>query len=621
MRLLLSSALALFVSGCVTVNGKSLLSMLPGSSAETPQGSGARPGPSTTASPNAPGEVVALEAQPFDVTFTREDVQLTRPLNTVGSCQLGSEVSAEPTVRFSVAKATRLRVRTTTPIVLQRPDLRSYCLDHGEFLELEFAAGTYAVFPKGSSAHPVGTSVQVTQLERAAEAAKAMLAVTVLVVFDGALPENPFTTPALPVGPSVDAKGLLSACTQSASRVQPVTRLEVKTRSTWALESDARLVVQRADGTCLEPKGDWAPGVYSVFAVANDPKKEVTAVTLTVANLERRLAVAEQQAISAPDALPAVFQVPVAPTVNGVRSLCGATTPRPTAIVELKKPLAGTLRFVHAQGATQFVALPLNEVPLNKLCDGTASMRDTLPAGRYALFLSSAAAKTAWVALEPRAKNGSSWDDAWKSSLRTSREVPASVPLAERELLAWYPWYDLAVPESLFLSAPKSLFLTVNADASPVSVGEPVLLVKYGAEFSTVLRVTAEQVSVRTERLADLSGKVTLPAIPELGFDDNRLETWEARAPATLKPRVLAWRAMQSKHSGCFDQYMRQHDPSWGKQNYIIIVSQRKAHEAAAEKKCNSAALDAAWKTLKADIVAERKAQRAKLSSLPARLK
>jgi hypothetical protein len=66
---------------------------------------------------------------------------------------------------------------------------------------------------------------------------------------------------------------------------------------------------------------------------------------------------------------------------------------------------------------------------------------------------------------------------------------------------------------------------------------------------------------------------------------------------------------------------MRKHDPSWGKQNYIVIVSQRKAHEDAAAKKCNSAGLDAAWKKLKADIAAERQALRGKLTALPARLK
>ena len=450
------------------------------------------------------------------------------------------------------------------------------------------------------------------------------LAATQPLVLDADGPENPVTLPELIAGPPAPVAAFKLKCpminSQGVYQVQPLTRFEVKTRTTWLLEAEVPLAVQGADGSCSPATGELAPGPYSLFAVINNTPPLKTA-TLTVANAERRLVVASDvPRLAIGDVLPQAFELKTLPRGPHRRSLCNATGARPALIVELSKPMIGKIEFLAATEQVHFVAVPVSEAPLRDACKEPAGS-DELAAGAYALYATSKQQVSAWAAVEPRAKGTNTWAEEWKASLRTLRDVPASVPLRERELRAWYPWYRSSVAEPLFLQAPKELFVSVNADASPVSVGEPLLLLKYGPEQCQVLRGTGERVSVRTERLSELGPEVKLPAFPELKTNDNRFEHWDAIAPYSLKPRLQAWRAEQFKHSDCIETYMRQKDPSWGKQNYIIIVTQREAHLAAAAKRCNSAALDASWLKLKADVVAERKALRGKVAALSTRLK
>jgi hypothetical protein len=478
--------------------------------------------------------------------------------------------------------------------------------------------------PAATPASPAGSSPATAPAAKPeGGTATAFLAATQPLVLEADGPENPVTMPELVAGPLSQAAAFKLQCpminSQGVYQVQPLTRFEVKTRINWLLEAEAPLAVQGADGSCRPASGELAPGSYSLFAVINNREPLKTA-TLTVANTERRLVVAgDVPRLKLGDVLPQAFELRTVVAGPNRLSLCNAKTTRPALVVELSRPITGSIQFLAATERVHFVAVPVSEVPLRDACT-KREIPDELPAGQYALYATSAEPVTAWADVEPRERGSNTWAEEWKWSLRTLREVPASVPLRERELRAWYPWYRSSVAEPIFLQAPKALFVSVSADASPVSVGEPLLLLKYGAEQSEVLRITGERVSVRTERLSELLPEMKVPSFPELKTNDNRFEHWDALAPYSLKPKMQAWRAQQFKHSDCIDAYMRQKDPSWGKPNYVIIVSQREAHLAAAGKRCNSAGLDASWVKLKADVVAERKSLRAKAGTLTARL-
>ena len=170
------------------------------------------------------------------------------------------------------------------------------------------------------------------------------------------------------------------------------------------------------------------------------------------------------------------------------------------------------------------------------------------PSGSTAVALSVTAEPTAVLIAAGHVTTGaraghtppSSVMPSQSSSIMLQTSVPAVVPLAERELSAWYPWFTSRAVEPLFLDAPKSLFVTTTVDAE-VPQGEPLLLVTWGAEQSTVLRATGERVQVRTFHswCADVVNSYQLQ-VPPGGDQDERFRRLVAvveRPRLRVRPR------------------------------------------------------------------------------------
>lgn len=651
---------AALLSGCVvTVNGKkynSLAEAMKGSndpqSPPPEQGQTNQPGTSAPAAnaaapAAAPGLTVELDpaTSPNPVVIDVGAVPTTvSDTNNYAQCRNSdSYLSAAPVARVVVKAKTKLRLLSKNSGLITLPENRFRCYEHDTIgakglifvNEGDYEPGTYDIYAMGVNGANVATHVELVIVDRVPQDVAALL--------DAAPPiEAKIQGTPNPLYASFDVKPgtfqgehLKLDCAKNRALV-PVTRLDVVDASTWTVSTvrDHAVYLQGPDGKCVQGQGDLKKGRYGVFVDAWDVGAKVE---LAVVDGERGMSFGD-----APHVDPGDLKkpLPVEATIGAdefkPKPLCGGGARTPSFYLDVKKPMTkvslGTL--LANTDVDWVVAGPLDQTKRPyEWCKTGGRYWEKLEKGTYAVWASAkdpqAVGQKAYARLLGRFDDHVVDQKAEGDALAKLNAVPADPALQDRQVWWTYPYYrrDTKAVEALFLDAPPQLFVYLTSDADAVKAGEALLLERWGAEKSVVIRANGERKDVRTERLTTAKpAKVLLPEDwPEIAKPNEIKDGYAITSPTDL-PKFAKWENDEAKRYSCVGNWMSKNDPTWGK-NYNLVnlrtgetVTDQKFRQA--DKVCNSARVEAAAKALIKDAYKNRLAMREKLKkTLPAKLK
>lgn len=654
---------AAVLSGClVTVNGKTYNSL-----SEAMKGSNdPKSPPADQASPNQPASgqaaaTAAASAAPAAAPGLTVEVDPATSPNPVvidvgavpttvsdtnGYVQCNnsdSYMSAAPVARIVVKAKTRLRLLSRNSGLITLPSNKFFCYEHDTIgatglifvNEGDYEPGTYDVYAMGRSGQNVPTHVELVIVDRVPKDAAALM--------DAAAPlEAKLQGSANPVYGSYDVKPgtfqgehLKLDCARNRSLI-PVTRLDVVDASTWTVSTvrENAVYLQGPDGQCVQGHGDLKKGRYGVFV---DAWNVGAKVELALVDEERGLSLGDAPHVDPGDLkkpLPVAVTIPASEFKP--KPLCGAGARAPSFYVDVKKPMTKvSLNTLVANTDVDWaVAGPLDQTKRPyEWCRTGGRFWEKLEKGTYAVWVS--AKDPAAVGQKAYARLLGNFEDhvvdqkAEGDALAKLNPVPADPALQERQVWWTYPYYrrDTKAVEALFLDAPPQLFVYLTSDADAVKAGEALLLERWGAEKSVVIRANGERKDVRTERLTTAKpAKVLLPEDwPEIAKPHEIKDGYAITSPTDL-PKFAKWENDEAKRYACVGNWMEKNDPTWGK-NYNLVnlrtgetVTDQKFRQA--DKVCNSARVEAAAKAVIADAYKNRLAMREKLKkTLPAKLK
>lgn len=385
-------------------------------------------------------------------------------------------------------------------------------------------------------------------------------------------------------------------------------------------------------GSCVVGHGDLDAGVYDLY-LPNWLFRDSSEAVLNIEDTERKLwfGDAPEQVVKRIDK---PLLIPLAP-----RSSPSA----PDVILHIKRPIEGWWMEAVMLGGGRPHPVRLDRAPLTV---GSAVSDTKIAPGKIAVFLPPPKEgpqqdAPRWLLLRhPEGEQDSFKTIAKHNGDPMERTLKAgALPLAHRELHYVFPF--LQPPEStlvkkqlppmdeLFAAAPD-LLLFVTRDSGAAKQGEPVMLLTWGDDRSTVVRATGETVSVRTERLStspvdgatDWSWNWPEPDVPTVLASHEDVVRAEYRLPLSARSKFAAWRDKSRKVAKCMDRYRARNDPSYEK-DYELIYTATGANVGdtiykRARAKCGAKAHDRAAAKLIAKAL---KAQDKRQAALGARLK
>lgn len=643
------------LSGClVTVNGKtynSLSEAMKGSNdPQSPPAESGQPAANQPASAEpaaAPGLVVELDPatspNPLVIDVGAVPTPVSDTKNYLQCRNSDSYMSAAPVARLVVKAKTKLRLLSKNSGLITLPGDKFRCYEHDTIgakglifvHEGEYEPGTYDVYAMGKQGSNVSTHLELVIVDRVPQDAAKRL--------DAAAPiEAKLQGSTNPAYASFDVQPgtfqgehLKLDCAKGRSLI-PVTRLVVSDASTWRLSTvrEHAVYLQGPDGKCVKDGGDLPKGSYGVFVDAWDVGAKVD---LALVDEERGLSFAEAPHVDPGDLKkPVPVEVTIPASEFKPKPLCGAGARTPSFFIDVKKPMTKvSLGTLVADGDVDWaVAGPLDQTKRPyEWCKTGGRYWEKLEKGTYAVWVS--AKDPAAVGQKAYARLMGNFDDhvvdqkAEGEPLAKLMPVPAEPALKDRQVWWYYPYYrrDTKAVEALFLDAPPQLFVFLTTDADAVKAGEALLLARWGAEKSEVIRANGERKEVRTERLTTAKpAKVLVPEDwPEIARPNDIKDGYAITSPTDL-PKFAKWENDEAKRYSCVGNWMSKNDPTWGK-NYNLVnlrtgetVTDQKFRQA--DKVCNSARVEAAAKSLIKDAHKNRLAMREKVKkTLPSKLK
>lgn len=652
---------AALLSGClVTVNGKTYNSLSeamkgsndpkspPADQAQPNQPAAGQKATTAAAAPAAaPGLTVevdpATSPNPVVIDVGAVPTTVSDTQNYVQCNNSDSYLTAAPVARIVLKTKTKLRMLSKNSGLITLPENKFRCYEHDTIgatglifvNESEFEAGSYDVYAMGRSGQNVTTHVELVIVDRVPKDAAAIM--------DAAAPlEAKLQGSANPVYGSYDVKPgtfqgehLKLDCAKNRSLI-PVTRLNVVDASTWTVSTvrENAVYLQGPDGQCLNGHGDLKKGSYGVFVDAWNvgPKVE-----LALVDEERGLSFADAPHVDISDLKkPIPVEVTIPANEFRPKPLCGGGAHTPSFYIDVKKPMTKvSLNTLVADGDVDFAVagpLDLTKRPY-EWCRPDGAFWEKMEKGTYAVWVSSkdpaAVGHKAWARIRGDFTDFVARQKAEGEPLAKLSAVAADPKLEERQVWWTYPYYrrDTQAVEALFLDAPPQLFVFLTADADKVKAGEALLLERWGAEKSLVIRANGERKEVRTERLTTAKPAKVLVSEdwPEIEKPEKVENGYRIASPTDLL-KFAKWENDNDKVEGCVGNWMAKNDPTWGKDYKLVnlrtgeSVTDQKFRQA--DKVCGAARVEAAAKSLLSETYKNRLALREKVKkTLPAKLK
>lgn len=552
---------------------------------------------------------------PFEtsVKLQNGDVSMTERFRGCGT----SFTTDAPAWTFTLPQPmTDLRVWVDAPAVLVLPNDKYICMQGGVAYYNDWAKGTYKVFLFSSSVG-LGAKIRVEMPLRARAEADAALAATPTLSIDPAAPDNP-SYHVLTPGPAMRPELAGFGC--GAPHVVALANLEVPIDGPWTVTARGRrqLHIVTGDGRCVGQSDNTRAfhlkaGRYAVWGQLSDRDPAVPADApweLELAHDERPLSFStpptyELGALDQPLALPSTL---TAPSFGPTRRVaCAGVSRYPNYFVKVPTTGLGPislepLRSPGSKAPRMIVYGPLESMRPYQVwrCDESQRAVLNVP-GTFAIFLASPEHDGQPVVTVARRL------ELKPDAMATPLPIPENPPLPERAVTWNYPFYGKSSLERFFLTAPDQLFVYLTAPHADAPAAEPLALIAFGSERSTVSRFDGTRIELPTASLTTTRPTpIILPKSPTKVAPAKDLDEALSLAGPAEKALVDAYDAAESKYRACVQRYMEKNDPSWGKSYELIYVASGKNVSDVwfrrADAACDYAGLEARGKRLTADI-------------------
>jgi hypothetical protein len=422
---------------------------------------------------------------------------------------------------------------------------------------------------------------------------------------------------------TVDAAVAKLDCAHGPVRL--LARLQVDQASTYALEAERSHVhVQAADGRCQpELQGragrfELAAGSYTLWAEA----REGGALDFVANDEERGPSF---------DGVP-VVEIHELPAVVRARSsserlwrpswLCGPGPRQPAFIASVPRALEA----VSVSRAAGPDPLGIEGLGARPVCGKSEHHLDAL-SGRWPVWLP---AKEAREVLIKFADAHEEVSPLWLAPGPTE-----GLPLAERELLLHYPFWDThpvydtgdaasldATSLALYAEAPAGLFVFLTKEIDGIPTTEPLILMRAG-ERAEVLRIDHTTHAIRLGALTtEVPGRITTPEVRQI-TPAKTVEEADRLAGILDRKTVDAFAAKKQKLRSCTVDYMEKHDPAWDHDYKLVYVhsgvSTTDLAYAQADRACGRSQFDRDSKKYIAAINAAQRSLRTRIGAVLAK--
>lgn len=559
---------------------------------------------------------------PFGVEIKVPTGTSTMVSKGYGKCG-DTATSDEPAFAFTLEEAVSdLRLWVDQPAALVQPDKTFLCIKNGSVWLGKWAPGRYQVLLFGTSPE-LSAKIRLEQPMRAQVEVKAALEKTAELELSSSLKANP-TFKSVEPAAIFPARGSGVGC--GPELLAPLLRLKVPYSSKWSIveKGGASMVLVPATGGCQTALKELTlePGDYVLWA-APDKDSEKKTWDLSIADPARALSFGEAptyelELLKKPMLVPGrtgdgswgPVSSSVCPNLPRAPSfyLKGAPGLKNVQVTFWKDGGLGSDAKFGIYGPLESVAMPPMRCGL-----WNPTFREL--AGTYAVFVDGGAKLSQdFVAVAQRLDV--SPDYAWQPVM-----VPDSLPMAERAIASYFPfWREGLDSRRFFAAAPRQLFVATAAGNTPA-------LVVLKRELT--LDVLKLDGTVETVGASELKPDVLWPpGLPPNLPPPKPVETVEeaiAAAGPTEQALVAKFHAVENAVNTCTVNWLMKNDTTWASGQEIFrvtTVEPRPRPETGADKLCGGAKkIDAAGKLLVKQVNASRKNAKPFLAALKQKFK